>query len=422
MELVLTIENETTLPDGGPISVTIQGTRGIDIGRGQYLDWTLPDPSRFISSKHCEIRWHDGAYWLHDVSTNGTFIAGSDGRLKGPHKVRDGDRFSIGHYVIGAVVRGDAPSASDAPGHLQALSNSENLWDAEGDIAPPIDPKQLKAARDLQPVNPDFLDWAIDVPKPERHQSRAPAARIPVSAVSPDSGDIWSEPDLQPPPSPDLPAPAQPKAADTSSRQAPAAAITAVNNADFVRLFARNAGLPEDTFAGRDPSELAAELGLFVRIAAEGMKQLLDARQQAKRVSRTSNQTTIQALDNNPLKFAPTVEDALRVMFGPTMKSYLGAQDAFKQGFDDLKIHQVKTFSAMQKALKRLLDELDPSAIERALTDDRGLAAVIGSRKARLWDAYVSRWHARTKNQQDGQLNAFMALFAEYYDSDGNKI
>jgi type VI secretion system protein ImpI len=104
------------------------------------------------------------------------------------------------------------------------------------------------------------------------------------------------------------------------------------------------------------------------------------------------------------------------------MKSYLGAEDAFKQGFDDLKTHQVKTFSAMQKALKRLLDELDPSAVERALTDDRGLAAVIGSRKARLWDAYVSRWHARTKNQKDGQLNAFMALFAEYYDNDGNEI
>jgi len=422
MELVLTIENETTLPDGGPTSVTIQGTRGIDIGRGQYLDWTLPDPSRFISSKHCEIRWHDGAYWLHDVSTNGTFIAGTDGRLKGPHKVRDGDRFSIGHYVIGAVVRGDVQSATDAPRQVQMLSGRENLWEAEGDIAPPIDPKQLKAARDLQPVKPDFLDWAIDVPKPVQQQSRAAVAPLPVSPAARDSADVWSGPELPPSASLVSPAPVQPKTADARSHRAPAAAVTAGNSADFVRLFARNAGLPEDAFAGRDPSELAAELGLFVRIAAEGMRQLLDARQQAKRVSRSAHQTTVEALDNNPLKFAPTVEDALRVMFGPTMQSYLGAQDAFKQGFDDLKIHQVKTFSAMQKALKRLLDELDPSAVERTLTDDRGLAAVIGSRKARLWDAYVSRWHARTKNQKDGQLNAFMAHFAEYYDNDGNEI
>ncbi len=66
----------------------------------QYLDWTLPDPARFISGKHCEIRWHDGAHWLHDVSTNGTFIYGANGRMKAPHKLRDGDRFLVGHYII----------------------------------------------------------------------------------------------------------------------------------------------------------------------------------------------------------------------------------------------------------------------------------------------------------------------------------
>ena len=38
-----------------------------------HLDWTLPDPTRFISGKHCEVRYRDGGYWLHDVSTNGTF-------------------------------------------------------------------------------------------------------------------------------------------------------------------------------------------------------------------------------------------------------------------------------------------------------------------------------------------------------------
>jgi predicted component of type VI protein secretion system len=44
MGLKLTIENQTSLPDGGPLSVSIEGKRGIDIGRDQYLDWTLPDP------------------------------------------------------------------------------------------------------------------------------------------------------------------------------------------------------------------------------------------------------------------------------------------------------------------------------------------------------------------------------------------
>src|SRR5262249_20318911 len=107
--------------------------------------------------------------------------------------------------------------------------------------------------------------------------------------------------------------------------------------AELVRLFARNAGLPEEAFAGRDSAELVAEIGQFVRLVTGSMKQLLDARQQAKRVTRSANQTTIQALDNNPLKFAPTTDDALRIMFGPPTKSYLDARSAFKQGVDDLK-------------------------------------------------------------------------------------
>src|SRR5215203_4384517 len=107
MPLRFSIENQTNLPDGGPLSVTVSGKRGLDIGRDQHLDWTLPDPTRTISGKHCEIRFHDGAYWLHDVSTNGTFINGSEHRVQGPHRLRNGDRIEIGHYIISATIEGE---------------------------------------------------------------------------------------------------------------------------------------------------------------------------------------------------------------------------------------------------------------------------------------------------------------------------
>src|SRR6185369_4074916 len=116
----------------------------------------------------------------------------------------------------------------------------------------------------------------------------------------------------------------------------------------------------------------------------ENTRQLLEARQQAKRLTRSSNQTTVQALNNNPLKFAPTAEDALRIMFGPPIQSYLNALHAFAQSFDDLKSHQVKTLSAMQHALRKLLADLDPDVIDKTSKDDRGLANVLGSRRARL--------------------------------------
>jgi type VI secretion system protein ImpI len=503
MGLTLTIENQASLPDGGPLSVSVQGKRGIDIGRDQYLDWTLPDPSRFISGKHCEVRWHDDGYWLHDVSLNGTFLDGADSRLKAPHRLRNGDRFAIGQYIIVAAVDGegsDAGGGREAP-PASAPQSYEDLWSPSGEAAPPMDPKQFKSPRDLKPVHPDFLDWAIDVPGPYAASSPPPSSASPrggrdaaapweaapapatdrswppstpkplpsspdrfpppragrnAAALDPAPApdDIsWHGPPKPPPPAPEIPpvpnprrpvwvsnepegpwaaapfaapraspepaasmpAVAQPRAA-TSGPPAPFSRVDNAALMDFVRLFAQGAGLPEDALAGKDPAELAEQLGQLMRLVAENVKQLLEARQMAKRLARSSNQTMIQALNNNPLKFTASAEEALRIMFGPPTRSYLDARRALAQSFDDLKAHQVRTFSAMQQALRLMLGELDPEVIENTTAGDRGLAAMVGSRKARLWDIYVARWQARTQSHSDGMLNAFMDYFAECYD------
>jgi type VI secretion system protein ImpI len=436
MGLTLRIENHTSLPDGGPLSVSITGQRGIDIGRDQYLDWTLPDPSRFISGRHCEVRWRDGGYWLHDISTNGTFLDGADSRLKEPHRLRSGERFAIGHYIIVATIdhEGDSAGAGPAGAPANAPPSYEDLWKPVGEVAPPIDPKELKAPRDLQPVRPDFLDWAIDVPTPYTSSPSQRAGREGArSDPAPAAGDIsWTQGPPQPPPAPEAIPAASPRRPVWVSNEpeGPWAARPAVGTpaavggtdgaamADFMPLFARGAGLPQDTFMARDPAQFAEQLGQLMRLVAENVKQLLEARQLARRLSRSSNQTTVQALDNNPLKFAPSAEDALRIMFGPPTRSYLDASRAFAQSFDDLKGHQLRTFSAMQHALRLMLGEFDPEVIDNTAAADRGLAGMVGSRKARLWDIYVARWQARTQGRADGMLNAFMDYFAACYDRD----
>lgn len=99
MTITLTVENAAALPDGGPPRFQA-ARRGFLIGRERGLDWTLPDPSRFISSRHCEVRYHEGAYWLLDHSTNGVFVNGSAARMPGPHRLADGDRLKIGPYLV----------------------------------------------------------------------------------------------------------------------------------------------------------------------------------------------------------------------------------------------------------------------------------------------------------------------------------
>ncbi|WP_204269429.1 type VI secretion system-associated FHA domain protein, partial [Klebsiella oxytoca] len=61
---------------------------------------------------------------------------------------------------------------------------------------------------------------------------------------------------------------------------------------------------------------------------------------------RSANQTTVQALDNNPIPFAPTAEDALRLMLAGGGPGYLGAEAAVRKSFDALKTHQLDTFIA----------------------------------------------------------------------------
>jgi type VI secretion system protein ImpI len=186
----------------------------------------------------------------------------------------------------------------------------------------------------------------------------------------------------------------------------------------FLRQLARSAGLADDLFTRSDTGELARQLGGVLRVVSENLRQLLSARAQSKQLARSASHTMVQAIANNPLKFAPSTEDAMRIMFGPPTQSYLDATRAIEQTFADLKQHQIKTYSAMQHALGALMADLGPRAIEEGTPDYRGVSGLLTSRKARLWDAYLARWQAKVRADERGPIEAFMLHFAEYYDRD----
>ena len=487
MALRLEIDNETNLPDGGPVTFTITGKRTIDIGRDQHLDWTLPDPSRFISGKHCEVRYKDGGYWLHDVSTNGTYLNGAEERMRGPHRLKSGDRFIVGQYIITAALDSDGPGAEAASSASRVSANASapngELWGSEGAVAPPIDPKQLRAPSEVaRSSSAEFLDWAASVPRAEPfNSSNASAFTKQTSGPAAPAEDTWgidSAPAREysatlaapspPPPltaspaqaSPAVP-PQQPAASFDASAERPVwnsqdeaaepvqtspflspakakpaqrpvapppgpasqparpASIDGAETDDaFLRMFATAAGLPADSFAGADRREMAQQLGMTFRTVVEGAMQLLKARNQAKQLTRSVSHTMIEATGNNPLKFSPTPEDALRIMFGAKSRSYLDAQATFAQTFDDLKSHQLKTYAALQHAVSRLVNDLDPAIIARDF-EKRKSGSLLSSKKATLWDDYRARWDAHMLPQSGGPIAAFMLHFADYYDGAG---
>ncbi|MCC8970629.1 type VI secretion system-associated FHA domain protein TagH, partial [Bradyrhizobium brasilense] len=196
---------------------------------------------------------------------------------------------------------------------------------------------------------------------------------------------------------------------------APATAAP-IGNPEFARLVARAAGLPDGFFADKTEAELAEQLGVILRMTVENLMALLQARTQAKQLTRSTSQTTIQAVENNPLKFSPTAEDAMRILFGPPTRSYLDAPHAFAQGFKDLKSHQLKTYAAMQHAVRGLIASIDPTLMARELELQRGARSLFGSNKSKLWDEFLTRWNAHLGRDESAPIDTFMLHFSEYYD------
>jgi type VI secretion system protein ImpI len=417
MTLRLSIENVDRLPDGGPIRIEVKG-RGLDLGRDSHLDWTLPDPSRSISGKHCEIRYRDGGYWLHDVSTNGTFVNSAEYRLDAPHLLRNGDRLNIGPYIIAVAVEEARKLRTSAPAAGVSLDPSlSNVWAPAGEAAAPeIAAKRQTAPRDAPP---DFLDFAsfLEAPKPGPEASLGPQR----------SEDDWLtavKPVSPPPPvdqegrEPRIPTPTRPAMIDLAPRRPlpREPQPDSVQALEVLDRIARAAGVPPGVFTSRNPDQLADEIGAVLRLMAENLGQMLASRAESKTLMRSSSRTMIRAVENNPLKFASSPAEALGIMFGPPTRNYLDARTTIERSFGDLKTHQILTYSATQNALDALFEDLAPERIDRSVEPEHGIGALISSRKAKLWDIYVERWRAKTKRADGRLLEAFIALFAQAYD------
>jgi type VI secretion system protein ImpI len=420
MTLRLSIENVDRLPDGGPLRIEVKG-RGLDLGRDAHLDWRLPDPSRVISSKHCEIRFRDGGYWLHDVSVNGTFVNGAQYRIDAPYLLRDGDRLNIGPYIIAVSVEGQqAPSRGEDAGPLNA--SLADVWGAVGEAAAPENRGAFQVQKSTERP-PDFLDFAAFV-EPATTATETSQPHADAWIASPVSAQVPSRPAPEPvsTPSPRRPEPPHPPLEASPNADAPLApprplaVAVNVSSVDVLNRIARAAGIPERTIANRDPNAVADEIGLAIRLTVQHLAQMLSSRAESKTLMRSSSRTMIRSLENNPLKFSGSVEDALAIMFGPPSRQYLDARATIENSFSDLKTHQILTYGAMQGALEVLFEDFAPERIERSVEPDRGLGGIVLSRKAKLWDTYVERWRAKTKRADGRLFEAFMALFSDAYD------
>ncbi|MBL3567824.1 hypothetical protein JMM59_22880, partial [Rhodovulum sulfidophilum] len=108
----------------------------------------------------------------------------------------------------------------------------------------------------------------------------------------------------------------------------------------------------------------------------------------------------------------PDTDSALEVLLLVPRDGFLDGAGGFETARADLARHQQGIFAAIQPALAAVLDGLAPEAVEAGATGGNLLA---GSRKARAWDTYVTRWDALAGKGENGMLDAFLEAFSEAY-------
>ena len=398
----------------------------LSIGRGADCDWQIDDPDMFVSRRHCVISEDGDTYTVTDASRGGLFVDGADTALGAGNSVvlTPGMRLRMGDVVIRVEMGAETASENAAPKPAAvagfdaddffarrdtpepAPPRPETLPDPfEGRRAPPPPPPEAKQRAEFD--DPFTLD-----PLPSR-------GKVQGDRAEPDAefsfGDFFGEAEpAQPEPKPVRPGP-EPQVAPTDRHEAPKTA-PALSDAALHAAFFRGLGLDPRHLPVDGTEEEMEAIGRRVRLLVEGLVYLLRSRAKEKGSVRVA-QTVIGSADVNPLKFLATTDDALAALIVPKGAGYLPPDEAITAAFRDLSDHQLRTWTAVQAALRRMIDRFDPAEIEREAEADGLMKALLsGGRSARLWQLYTDRYRDIARAAEDRFLGEVGSDFRDAYE------
>jgi type VI secretion system FHA domain protein len=295
---------------------------------------------------------------------------------------------------------GQAP-AKPRTAATQAPARVPDDWDAQAPVTPQRSPATPAAGV------PD--DW-------DAEPAASPLAGSPAPSPSPSTSrapptQIIRQPLEEPKPAPPTARAAPPPPSMPPSAPQPSAAEQPLDG-DLAAAFLRGAGLGGATL--RDPEKTLERIGAAVRATVSGLRQTLMARASIKDEFRIA-QTVIRASGNNPLKFSLDDDDALATLLGTGRRGGMPPEEAIAEAFHDLRLHELATISAMQAAVRTLLEQFAPEAIERK-ADYHSSLGIPAQKKARSWETFVQQHKTITQALSDDFDSVFGKAFARAYE------
>ena len=164
-----------------------------------------------------------------------------------------------------------------------------------------------------------------------------------------------------------------------------------------------------------DPEATMRSLGAAFRAVVSGLRGVLIARASIKSEFRIE-QTMIRARGNNPLKFSAGDDDALSALLGTGRRVDMTPAAAVTDALRDIRLHELATMSAMQSAVRVLMEGLDPTKLRAAADQGGGLAVLPAQRKARAWDVFEALHTKTIQALSDDFDSVFGKAFARAYE------
>lgn len=425
----MTLRNHDALPVPGRSQVSFE--TGGSIGRGEACDWVLDADG--VSRLHASVRCLDGIYFIEDHSTNGVLHNGAPLRKGTPAALKHGDTVQIDVFEIDIAIASAAGGRDDTQrdptvgGRDDATTGRRDLpvrdeafeapSSAYGDALSPVDPMALfdmtttHAGRDQDAASA----WSHVPEAAEAY--RAPVVSAGATAqVLPENWDLtrtqFSSPEVTaraaPPPAPTATSPEETSASLRQEDRVPEPPKPVPPPSPEAR---RPVGPAATTPAPSERQGAAADVEALLLEMLGGVMELLRARAEFKNGLRLPL-TLVQRRENNPLKFAPTAEEALARLLSPPDAAYLSGADAIEDAVRDLRQHQVAMLAGMRAASEAAFAHFDPGRFEGEST---GAVGMFG-RASRPWNRYAAHYDTLRKDPDERFRRLFGDEFARVYE------
>jgi type VI secretion system FHA domain protein len=420
---------------------------GFTIGRSDDKEGNhlfLPDPKRYISRNHASISFKNGAYILTDSSVEGTFFLNKNLRVcQEAATLSDKERIKIGDYELIVHISSvdnrkieinQKLSSTEKNGFFfdayrdlpkdQAVSgkysnaNESNAWPNDVDFFQgELDPPGVSEQYEDSPLNDAYEPSNIvdeSVPRsgiPDDFNFEELVGGLEADAnhavVVDDSARSLQKKDSQESiakDTVDLSVPNQRvDAADMNHTAGDNAALksgqetkdSAYPHSDMghpdrkqiqlelLHVFLKAAGL-NDTSLGRD-KDIPAVMEVVGKVyfdMIKGLMMILRGRSELKTQIQVPV-TQIKPVENNPLKFCQSAEEAIKQFITKDQPGFLDAQEAVREGLTDIMNHQIAMTAGVQAAVINLIERLNPQNYVKQFEE-----GIVFPKKAKAWDSY----------------------------------